>query len=46
MAKKEDIIKLHKKQLKLEIDTIRLAISHSAANNAMRHSAIDALANY
>ena len=34
MTRKKDIIELHKKQLKLEIDAIRLAISHNAAKGS------------
>lgn len=39
MANIEDIIGLHKKQLKLEIDVIRLAISHSAVKGSEAESA-------
>ena len=34
MVNKKDIIELHKKQLKLEIDAIRLAIQHKAAKGS------------
>lgn len=39
MANREDIIEFHKKQLKLEINAIRLAISHSAVKGSEAESA-------